>query len=60
VVDENDPIHGAVIAMQTFGDFLAFNPHCHVLVKDGCSMAKHNPLLEVVIITSIPNRKPLL
>jgi hypothetical protein len=27
---------GAVIAIQTFGDFLGFNPHCHVLVTDGC------------------------
>jgi hypothetical protein len=22
--------------MQTFGDFLGFNPHCHILVTDGC------------------------
>ena len=29
-------IPGAVIAIQTFGDFLGFNPHCHVLVTDGC------------------------
>ncbi|HEY5523331.1 MAG TPA: transposase [Desulfuromonadaceae bacterium] len=21
---------------QTFGDFLGFNPHCHILVTDGC------------------------
>jgi hypothetical protein len=28
-------IPGAVIAIQTFGDFLGFNPHCHVLVTDG-------------------------
>ena len=35
-VPENDPIPGAVIAMQTFGDFLGFNPHCHILVTDGC------------------------
>jgi hypothetical protein len=27
---------GAVIAIQTFGDFLGFNPQCHVLVTDGC------------------------
>ena len=27
---------GAVIAIQSFGDFLGFNPHCHVLVSDGC------------------------
>jgi len=35
-VPENYPIPGAVIAMQTFGDFLGFNPHCHILVTDGC------------------------
>jgi len=27
---------GAIIAIQTFGDFLGFNPHCHVLITDGC------------------------
>jgi len=27
---------GAVIAMQTFGDFLGFNPHTHILATDGC------------------------
>jgi hypothetical protein len=26
---------GAVIAVQTFGHFLNFNPHCHVLCADG-------------------------
>jgi len=36
VIPENDPIPGAVIAIQTFGDFLGFNPHCHILVTDGC------------------------
>jgi hypothetical protein len=35
-VPERNPIPGAVIAIQTFGDFLGFNPHCHVLVTDGC------------------------
>ncbi|TRZ75934.1 MAG: transposase [Deltaproteobacteria bacterium] len=35
-VPENDPLPGAVIAMQTFGDFLGFNPHTHILVTDGC------------------------
>jgi ribosomal protein S27E len=35
-VPEDDPVPGAVIAMQTFGDFLGFNPHCHILVTDGC------------------------
>ena len=31
---------GAVIAIQTFGDILGFNPHCHVLVTDGCFYGK--------------------
>jgi hypothetical protein len=35
-VPEDNPIPGAVIAVQTFGDFLGFNPHCHILVTDGC------------------------
>jgi hypothetical protein len=35
-VPENNPIPGAPIAIQTFGDFLGFNPHCHILVTDGC------------------------
>jgi hypothetical protein len=30
-----DPSPGAVIAIQTFGDFLNFNPHCQVLCTDG-------------------------
>jgi ribosomal protein S27E len=30
-----DPIPGTVIAVQTFGDFLGFNPHCHILATDG-------------------------
>jgi hypothetical protein len=35
-VPENDPFPGAVIAAQTFGDFLEFNPHCHILLTDRC------------------------
>jgi|YelNatPaOPRAMG01_1025707.scaffolds.fasta_scaffold52738_2 hypothetical protein len=35
-VPEKQPLPGAVIAVQTFGDFLGFNPHCHILVTDGC------------------------
>ncbi|MDQ5984573.1 MAG: hypothetical protein CSYNP_00268 [Syntrophus sp. SKADARSKE-3] len=35
-VPEDYHIPGAVIAVQTFGDFLGFNPHCHILVTDGC------------------------
>lgn len=35
-VPEFNPIPGAVIAIQTFGDFLGFNSHCHILLTDGC------------------------
>jgi hypothetical protein len=35
-LNEKDAVHGAVIAIQSFGDFLAFNPHLHVLCSDGC------------------------
>jgi hypothetical protein len=34
-VPETDSIPGAVIDVQTFGDFLGFNPHCHILLTDG-------------------------
>jgi hypothetical protein len=33
---EEDAVPGAVIAIQSFGDFLGFNPHLHVLASDGC------------------------
>jgi hypothetical protein len=26
--------------MQTFGDLLNFNPHCHILITDGCFYGK--------------------
>jgi len=29
-------VPGAVVSIQTFGDFLGFNPHLHVLISDGC------------------------
>lgn len=29
-------VPGAAIALQTFGGFLRFNPHCHILCTDGC------------------------
>ena len=35
-VPQGDGMPGAVIAIQTFGDFLGFNPHCHILCTDGC------------------------
>ena len=35
-VSEESALPGAVIAIQSFGDFLGFNPHLHVLCTDGC------------------------
>jgi len=35
-VDDNDTVPAAVIAVQTFVDFLNFNPHLHIIAADGC------------------------
>ena len=35
-VPKEDAATGAVIAIQSFGDFLGFNPHLHILCSDGC------------------------
>jgi len=35
-VSEEEAVPGAVIAIQSFGDFLGFNSHLHVLASDGC------------------------
>ena len=35
-VDVDDPVPGCVIAVQTFGEFLNFNPHLHIITTDGC------------------------
>jgi len=35
-VHQKAPMPGAANAIQTFGDFLGFNPHCHILCTDGC------------------------
>ena len=40
VIPEKNPVPGAVIAIQTFSDFLGFNPHCHIIVTDGCFYTK--------------------
>jgi len=37
---EEGSVPGAVIAIQSFGDFLGFNPHLHVLDTDGCFYGK--------------------
>ena len=41
-VPEKNHLPGAVIAMQTFGDFLGFNPPCHILVTDGCFLRERH------------------
>jgi hypothetical protein len=33
---DDKAVPGAVVAIQTFGDFLGFHPHLHILVSDGC------------------------
>jgi hypothetical protein len=33
---EEDAVPGAAVAIQSFGDFLGFNPHLHILGTDGC------------------------
>lgn len=35
-VSLDNPKPAAIIAVQTFGDFLNFNPHLHVIAADGC------------------------
>jgi hypothetical protein len=35
-VPEESAVPGAVIAIQSFGDFLGFNSHLHILGTDGC------------------------
>ena len=34
IKDEASP--AAVAVIQTFGDYLSFNPHIHILAADGC------------------------
>jgi len=64
-VHENVPVPGAVIAMQTFGDFLGFNPHCHILLTDGCfygdkGMFRVAPPLELKKLETIFQHKVLI
>ncbi len=35
-VDDKNPVPGANIAVQTYGNFLNFNSHLHAIVSDGC------------------------
>ncbi len=36
VVSDTNAVPGASIAVQTYGDFLNFNPHLHAIATDGC------------------------
>lgn len=49
-----DPVPGAVISVQTFGDFLNFNPHLHIIATDGCFSTD-----DEFMIGAIPNPKDL-
>jgi hypothetical protein len=58
-VHENDPMPGTVIAMETFGDFLGYHSHTHILVSDGCfygnkGMFRVAPPLELKKLEAIP------
>ena len=35
-VNKDKTMPAAVASIQTFGDFLGFNPHLHILACDGC------------------------
>jgi hypothetical protein len=36
VTSDDSATPGAVISVQTFGDFQNFNPHLHIIATDGC------------------------
>ena len=53
-VDDDNLKPAAVIAVQTFGDFLNFNPHLHIIAADGCFNSDGN-----FITGQIPNSNDL-
>ena len=53
-VSIDDPKPGAVIAVQTFGDFLNFNSHLHIIATDGCFDSHDN-----FIVGTLPNPSDL-
>ena len=61
VTHEKNPVPGAAITIQTFGDVLGYNPHCHILVTDGCfytkGMFRIAPSLELKKIETIFRHK---
>jgi hypothetical protein len=34
-----NPLPGRAATIRTFGDLLGFNPHCHILITDGCFLS---------------------
>jgi hypothetical protein len=40
VTNKMNPVPGAGITVRIFGDRLGFNPHCHILITDGCFLPK--------------------
>ncbi len=60
-VPEKDAVPGAVIAIHTFGDFLGWHPHLHVLCTDGCfygnGMFRVAPLFEIKHLEEIFRHK---
>ncbi|HKK90596.1 MAG TPA: transposase [Desulfobacteraceae bacterium] len=42
VVSDENAVPGASITVQTYGDFLNFNPHLHAIVTDGCFLDDGN------------------
>ena len=61
VVLEKEAVPGAVIVVQTFGDFLGFHPHLHILCSDGCfygnGMFRVSPLFELKNLEEIFRHK---
>jgi len=61
VVSEQGAVTGAIISIQTFGDFLGFNPHLHILCSDGSfygeGMFRVAPLFELKHLEKIFRHK---
>lgn len=54
-VHDNGATPACIISVQTFGDFLNFNPHLHIIAADGC----FNKDIGNFICGQIPNSKDL-
>ncbi|MFO7740095.1 MAG: transposase [Desulfatiglandaceae bacterium] len=58
---EEDAVPGAVVAIHSFGDFLGWHPHLHILCTDGCfsgsGMFRVAPLFELKHLEKIFRHK---